>query len=339
MWFHSLLATWKSGFSRRLRPQPRPARRGSFRPRLEALEDRWVPATLNVTSSADTGAVGTLRWAVGVADANPGDTIDILTTQPIVLTQGQLLLSQSTTVEATAGRATISGDGLSRVFEVGPGASVTLNNLNITGGNAAAGINQLDPTDGGGILACGPSNLTLTNCTLSGNSAARDGGAIGTIYTGGTVTLTNCTLSGNSAAGGGGAIDAYSTVTVTNCTLSGNSAKYGGAIDADGYAPTLTVTNSTLSGNSATLEGGAIYINGVHPALQVNECMFSGNSAKYGGAIASPSYRPFIANSTFSGNTPTSLWTGNGGAQAFGFGDTGLPPGAVVSPINYWIDL
>jgi len=119
MWFHSLLASWRSGSSRRRRPQPRPARPRSFRPRLEALEDRYVPSTLNVTSNVDTGAVGTLRWAVGAADASPGNTIDILTTQPIVLTQGQLLLGGMRTIEATAGRATISGNGLSRVFQMG----------------------------------------------------------------------------------------------------------------------------------------------------------------------------------------------------------------------------
>ena len=144
MWFHSSSASWKSGLYRQrdLR-EPRPARPRSIRPRLEGLEDRCVPSTLTVTSSADNGSVGTLRWAVGVADASTTpDTINIETTQPIVLTQGQLLLSASMTIEAAAGTATISGDGLSRVFEVevAPLASVTLNALKITGGNASGAI-------------------------------------------------------------------------------------------------------------------------------------------------------------------------------------------------------
>jgi len=41
MWFHSLFASWKSALSRSRCPQP--ARRGSFRPQLEVLEDRCVP--------------------------------------------------------------------------------------------------------------------------------------------------------------------------------------------------------------------------------------------------------------------------------------------------------
>ena len=41
----------------------------------------------------------------------------------------------------------------------------------------------------------------------------------------GTTTLTNCTVSGNSAAiGGGGLYNCYGTATLTNCTVSGNSA-------------------------------------------------------------------------------------------------------------------
>jgi hypothetical protein len=42
MWFHSLLASWKSGHSRSRRPKPR-----SFRPALEVLEDRCTPSSLS----------------------------------------------------------------------------------------------------------------------------------------------------------------------------------------------------------------------------------------------------------------------------------------------------
>ena len=55
----------------------------------------------------------------------------------------------------------------------------------------------------------------------------------GGIDNSGTVTLTDCTLSGNSAAIAGG-INAFSgRVTLTNCTVSNNSAQTGGGIDRD----------------------------------------------------------------------------------------------------------
>ena len=53
--------------------------------------------------------------------------------------------------------------------------------------------------EGGGILNGG--TLTVSNSTLSGNSAGLDGGGI---HNGGTLTVSGSTLSGNSASYGGG---------------------------------------------------------------------------------------------------------------------------------------
>ena len=79
---------------------------------------------------------------------------------------------------------------------------------------------------GGGIFNIG--TTTLTNCTVSGNTAVIRGGGMsqrrhddadqlhrqrqhvtgsrlgGGMYNGGTTTLTNCTVSGNTAGAGGG---------------------------------------------------------------------------------------------------------------------------------------
>ena len=171
MSFHSTFAFWRSHSPRSRCPRPSPNQQHGVQPRLEALEDRCVPSTLNVANNADNGATGTLRWAV--AQAQTGDTIDILTTQPIVLTQGELNLNKNVTIEAPAGSpATISGNGRSRVFEASA-AYVNLDYLNITGGNGVAdnpsGNASLNGY-GGGILNDGYS-LTFNYCTVSGNSA------------------------------------------------------------------------------------------------------------------------------------------------------------------------
>jgi hypothetical protein len=125
----------------------------------------------------------------------------------------------------------------------------------------------------------GGGTLTITNCTVSGNS----GGGIFNITFDCAVVLTvsNCTISNNSASNGGGIFNTASSelagasaqVAISNSTLSGNSAGNGGAIynsaATDCRAPlpcftsgaSVSVKNSTISGNSATGRGGGIYNN------------------------------------------------------------------------------
>jgi hypothetical protein len=84
------------------------------------LEDRVVLSTLTVTSSADdVNQNHTVRYAV--AHARSGDTIQLTAAikSPIVLTQGELVVSQNVTIESVPSQTpTISGDGMSRVFEI-----------------------------------------------------------------------------------------------------------------------------------------------------------------------------------------------------------------------------
>ena len=155
--------------------------------------------------------------------------------------------------------------------------------LTVTG-CTLSGNSATDPTRGGGAIANDANRTaTVTGSTLTGNSAVNHGGGIDTE---GTLTLSNSTLSGNSASYGGGIEVSSSggvsgTLTVIDCTLSGNSAtNAGGGIDNNG---TLTVTDSTLFGNSTTNTGGGIDNNGT---LTVTDCTLFGNSAaNTGGGI------------------------------------------------------
>jgi hypothetical protein len=99
-----------------------------------------------------------------LASASSGDTIQFakkLKGQTITLTQGQLLVNQSLTINGLgAAKLAISGGGASRIFDIGSGAAVTISGLTVTNGLA---------TDGAGILNAG--NLTLSNDVLSANVA------------------------------------------------------------------------------------------------------------------------------------------------------------------------
>src|SRR5262249_35002687 len=149
------LFSWLRG-TKQSRTPPR-RRRSSVRLTLEALEDRAVPSSLAVYRFDDDVAErGTLRWAV--AHATDGDTIRLsanLADTPIVLSHGELLLSQDVPIEAVGQQpVTVSGGGVSRIFEVAATANVNLINLTLTGGNGHGGSSDFEGF-GGAILNFG----------------------------------------------------------------------------------------------------------------------------------------------------------------------------------------
>jgi hypothetical protein len=150
-----------------------------FRPRLEALEGRWLPSTLTVTNNLDSGA-GSVR--AEIAAAKSGDKIVFapsLNGQTITLTSGELAISKNLTIQGPgASHLTISGDHLSQVFHVTGAQPVVLSGLTISNG-----VGNL----GGGIFNAG--RLTVSQSTLSGNRASDGGG----IYSFGTLTVSQST--------------------------------------------------------------------------------------------------------------------------------------------------
>ncbi len=131
---------------------------------------------------------------------------------------------------------------LSQVVGVGSVATVSISQLTFTGGRT-----NRSGTAGNGAGLANLGTLTLTDCTISGNTAAvADGGAL---YNRGTVTLTNCTISGNTASNGG-ALYNRGTATLTNCTISGNTAS-SNLVGGLQNVSTVTLTNCTISGNGA----------------------------------------------------------------------------------------
>jgi len=102
---------------------------------------------------------------------------------------------------------------------------------------------------------------------------------------GGTLTLTGCTISGNSVSGGlgGGLENNDGTVMLTGCTISGNSAGYGGGL-ANFDSGTATLTDCTVSGNNAHANlpldhaGGGLD-NGIYSTVNLYGCVITNNSA------------------------------------------------------------
>ena len=139
-------------------------------------------STIVVNNPTDTPVAGQidLRQAIGLANLDGGDetiTFDstvFQTPRTISLTGGQLELSDTTgttTIVGPQNGVTVSGGGLSRVFQVDALVNASIWGLTITGGEATDfhGV-------GGGLHNLG--TATLTDCTVSGNSAAGSGGGL-----------------------------------------------------------------------------------------------------------------------------------------------------------------
>ncbi len=271
--------------------------------------ERVAAAGYIVSTPSDTGP-GSLLDAIRQvnAGAGTGDTITITATGTITpdIALPQILKPVAITGPGTA-LLTVSGGNTVQVFFVGSGVTASISNLTIANGNP----NNVASGDGGGIRNDG--TLTVTNTTLSSNSAGGDGG--GGIFNAGMLTMTNTTLSSNTATGvfgDGGGIFNKGTLTVTNCILSSNTATAGGGgiYNSGGM---VTVTNSTFSGNSAPDGGNGGGINNdTNGTINLINSTLSGNTAGYGGGIYINSGTVTVTNSTLSGNSAV-LFSASGG--------------------------
>ena len=245
----------------------------------------WVATAEDTTGGEDIS----LRDAL--AQAKSGDTIKFfswLSGETITLSGTQLTVPAGITVDATSlsDGITINGNQQSRVLNVNGGTSsapTVLNGLTITGGktNFTAGVLTTNTT-------------IMENCTITGNintSTASGGYAIyyggGICNDSGNLTLLNCTVSGNTAFRGAGIYSKYGSVSILNSTISDNSASstslgngYGGGIYINGSSQTLT--NCSISNNSAQYDGGAFYCSGGDSTL-IN-CTIVNNTAQNAGS-------------------------------------------------------
>ena len=167
-------------------------------------------------------------------------------------------------------------------------------------------------------------DVTLSNCTLQGNSSNSEGGAIYSYTLRGvsTVTLAKTSLTGNYVGelGSGGAIFVRQQkddtgfgaagLTMSSCEVKNNFAgEDGGGIEVNGV--TFDATNTLVTGNSVRSDsffgGGGIAVN-VFVSLPVKatltNCNVSNNSAATGGGISSFS-ELHLVKCTVSGNSAT----------------------------------
>lgn len=286
--------------------------RNSYRPQLDALEDRCLLSTYLVDSLTDaspggggqgTALAGDLRYCITQANTVAGDdTITFSVTGTINLAGALPNLSSNIDLDGPGpDLLTVRRDtgGQYRIFTIESGRTVSISGLTIANGSVLDG-------QGGGIWNGG--TLAMNNCVLSGNTASRMpspslgvfGGGI--FNSGGALTLSNCTISGNIAEISGGFVSSVSvsgggiytnggSVTVSNSTISGNSARRSGGIGSDtsvhggafyNSSGSLSINNCTISGNStvgAFSSGSVLY--STSGTLAFTSCSVTGNSGAF----------------------------------------------------------
>src|SRR5262249_20315199 len=150
------------------RARGRATPRLNFRPEVLWLEARCLLTT--VTNLDDAGP-GSLRQAI--ADTPATGTVDFQEglKGTITLTSAPLIIAKLLTITGPgASMITVSGDNARQVFIISTASTVAISGLTIAKGK--------DP-QGGGIYNAG--TLTITGCTLSGNSVGSNTGVGGAI--------------------------------------------------------------------------------------------------------------------------------------------------------------
>jgi hypothetical protein len=206
----------------------------------------------------------------------------------------------------------------------------TVRNGSATDGNYGTlsyGVFSFDNGSGGGFYNYN-SSPTLTNLTVSNNSAYFHGGGFCNMnssptltdvivnsnnaqYGGGfyndnsSPTLTNVTVSNSVSYSGGGFFNTNSSPTLTNVTVSDNTANYGGGgFYNNNSLPTLTdviVSNNTATGSSMGGGNGGGFFNEYASPTLIN-VIVSNNTANYGGGFYNGNSSFMLTDVTVSGN-------------------------------------
>ena len=314
-------------------------------------------ATYNVDSTVDapaanpasgcastaSGAPCTLRGAVQAANAAggantiqlpPGDfELTIAPTGTSDASTGNLDVTSGTLTVTGAGQTatTIDGNDLDRIFNVQFGASLALSDVTLQGGRPvplsglglAPGVCPAGGLpaegDGGAILSAGA--LTLTDDTLTQNSANGSGGAVDLTGFGTTVMVTGTTVTSNTSceptsgfpsefnSGGGinnanGAALTIDSSTINDNQVLGQFGEGGGVAEGVNVEDSIAITSSTLDGNHADLDGGGVGVEGGGEIDLYRDTLAGNSAAVEGGGFGDDGDdTDNIADTTITGNT------------------------------------
>ncbi len=315
--------------------------------------------TFNVTNNNDSGP-GSLRQAIIDSNSVSGTNViemSAISGQTINLTGGQLY-SYDNLLTINGAGVTIDAGGNSRVlYAVGIYTNeVTVNDLVITGGNAASGaglrtvnvsleLNNSTITGntatgtGGGHFHSGY-GLEISDSVISANTAEMAGGIYSRVV--GSTTIRDSVISGNSAEGGEPPEEDAEPLSAwfeqrlqtlgdrsTNVNIGSGGGEVGGAKLLGLNSPysssesSVVVERTVVRGNTADVNIGGIEAVSENGGVTISQSEVSGNSAggNAGGGVLLGNSSVNVVNSTISANSAGAEGGGLGisvGGQLFG---------------------
>ncbi len=250
-------------------------------------------ATITVNTPGDPGpGTCSLREAVVAANTNAvvngcapgtlGQDVVVLAAGTFDVALGPIPVTEPLVIRG-AGMATtiISGSGSGRLFDAGPAAAVTFEDLTMQNASGEGAVNSVadvtltraritevsGATFGSGIFALG--NVILTDSQIDHAT----GTSTVAIDSEGNVTISGSTISDNTGDGsGGGAVFARGTMTVTASTFDRNTGGDSGAIIGTGL---ISITDSSFTANVGT--GGGI-VAGAGGVISIGDVHVSGST-------------------------------------------------------------
>lgn len=247
----------------------------------------WATAATNIQDAIDTSVAGDEIIVTNGIYRHDGRAVAGSMTNRVAVTAAVAVRSvngpEYTFIQGSRDPLTTNGDAAVRCVYLTNGA--VLAGFTLTNG-ATRASGDVDAEQSGGGVWCPSTLASVSNCVLTGNSAAYCGGGSyfaslrnctlssnrANVAGGGAFRgqMADCTFAGNWAAGNGGGV--Y-FAPLTNCVLSGNFAGRG----AGSYYGTLL--DCVVTGNVATnLGGGADY-------GALTNCLITGNQARAGGGV------------------------------------------------------
>ncbi len=258
---------------------------------LGSVPTGWA-ATYTVTSTADTGDAGTLRWAIDQANANAGSTINIANNLgTITLGSSLQIITQAVTINGGTGNS-ISGNNLYRIFFVDTASStaaVNISNINLIDGRAQGGAGGSGGGGGGlgagGAIFVNSGAVSVQRVNFANNSAIGGAGGFGGAGVGATQS------GGGGGLGGAGGNGSYTTAAggggyggAGGSTSGGSSAGGGGLIGNGGNgAPHSLVVQGAGGGGGLTNGSPGSQTDGGTPGTGGGK---GGDPTNYGGPYA-----------------------------------------------------